>query len=283
MLKILLTGASGFIGSNILKKIKANNHVLVITRSKKKNKENDNVKYITFINYDQLSQKLKKFKIDSVIHCATHYKKKHEDKDLKKFVESNILLGNILLENLNKMKVKKFINFSTTWESSNNSKISPRNLYAAYKKSFINIMQYYKNLNPKVKFIDLIIADTFGRNDKREKIINTLRKNYKSNKTTKIVSKKLYLNLLNVKDIVNAIQIVLNKNVDSNRYILKNQKYVNIYKLINEINKHTNKKIKVKYLSNIFLKDKILKYPKLKTWKPKQSSLGNIKNLILGL
>ena len=283
MLNILLTGASGFIGSNILKKIKADNNIFIVTRSKKRNKENDNVKYITFISYDQLSKKLKTITIDSVIHCATHYKKKHKDKDLNKFIESNILLGNILLENLNKMKVKKFINFSTTWESSNNSKNSPRNLYAAYKKSFINIMQYYKNLNPQIKFIDLIISDTFGENDKRRKIINTLRKNYKSNKTTKIVSKKLYLNLLNVKDIVDAIQIVLKKNVNSSRYILKNQKYVNISKLINKINMDNNKKIKVKYLSNIFLKDKIFKYPELKTWKPKQSSLGDIKNLILGL
>jgi nucleoside-diphosphate-sugar epimerase len=281
VINILLTGASGFIGSNILEKIKPNNNIFVVSRSKKKIKKDNNIKYIKFDSYDQLSKKLKTIKIHTIIHCATHYKKKHEHNDIKKFIESNILLGNILLENLNEMKVKKFINFSTTWESSNNSEINPRNLYAAYKKSFFYILQYYKHLNPQIKFIDLIIADTFGRNDRRNKIINTLRENYKKNKITKIISKKLYLNLLNVKDIVDAIQIVLHKNVKSNRYILKNLTYINIHKLISNINKGKNKKIKVKYLSKIFIKDKFMKYKKLKTWKPKQSSLENIKQLIL--
>ena len=281
MINILLTGASGFIGSNILEKIRINNNIFILSRSKKKIKKDHNVKYITFNSYDQLSKKLKTIKIHTIIHCATHYKKKHEYKDIKKFIESNILLGNILLENLNEMNVKKFINFSTTWETSNNLEKNPRNLYASYKKSFFNIMQYYKHHNPKIKFIDLIIADTFGENDRRNKIINTLRKNYKKNKTTKIISKKLKLNLLNVKDIADAIQIILINNVKSNRYILKNPTYININKLINKINNKNTKKIKVKYLSNSFLKDTILKYPELKTWKPKESALENIKDLIL--
>jgi len=108
-----------------------------------------------------------------------------------------------------------------------------------------------------------------------------LRENYKKNKITKIISKKLYLNLLNVKDIVDAIQIILDKNVKSNRYILKNPIYINIKKLISKINNEKTKRIKVKYLSNIFIKDKIFKYQELKTWKPKQSSLENIKELII--
>jgi len=281
VINILLTGASGFIGSNILEKFKKNNNIFVVTRVKKKIKKDNNVKYITFNSYDQLSKKLKTIKINTIIHCATHYKKKHEYKDIKKFLESNILLGNILLENLNEMKVKKFVNFSSIWEGSNNSEFKPRNLYAAYKKSFFYIMQYYKHLNSQIKFIDLVIADTFGGNDKRNKIINTLRENYKRNKTTKIASKKLYLNLLNVNDIVDAIQIILNKKIKSNRYLLKNPIFINIYKLINEINKEKIKKIKVKYLSNMFIKDKIFKYPELKTWKPKQSNLENIKEIIL--
>jgi len=281
VINILLTGASGFIGSNILEKIRINNNIFILSRSKKKIKKDHNVKYITFNSYDQLSKKLKTIKIHTIIHCATHYKKKHEYKDIKKFLESNILLGNILLENLKEMKVKKFVNFSTTWESTNNSEINPRNLYAAYKKSFFYILQYYKQLNPQIRFIDLIIADTFGENDKRNKIINNLRENYKKNKITKIISKKLYLNLLNVKDIVDAIQIILDKNVKSNRYILKNPIYINIKKLISKINNEKTKRIKVKYLSNIFIKDKIFKYQELKTWKPKQSSLENIKELIL--
>ena len=49
---------------------------------------------------------LKSKKFDIIIHCATHYKKKHDKNDINKMVESNIYLGNVILENI-KLKSKK--------------------------------------------------------------------------------------------------------------------------------------------------------------------------------
>ena len=146
MSNILLTGATGFIGSNILKEIRLDNKVFIVQKiiSKKKIKKIKNIKIITFDDYNTLSKKLKKIKVDTIIHCATHYKKKHYEKDIDKFIKSNILLGNIILENIKELNAKKFINFSTTWEDSDNKENNPKNLYAAYKKAFNCIIQYYK-------------------------------------------------------------------------------------------------------------------------------------------
>ena len=58
-----------------------------------------------------------------------------------------------------------------------------------------------------------MISDTFGKNDFRKKIINTLKKNYHKGKTTTVLSKNLHLNLLNIKDIIEAIKLILNKKV----------------------------------------------------------------------
>ena len=91
---------------------------------------------VNFSNYNELDRKLNKIKVDVVIHCASHYVKNHTNKDIKKFVDSNILLGNIILENLEQMGVKKFINLSTVWENYNASKDDVFNLYSAYKKCF---------------------------------------------------------------------------------------------------------------------------------------------------
>jgi len=63
------------------------------------------------INLLEISSKLKKIKIDIVIHAATHYVKKHKENDIKKLGESNIFFGKVILENIQVMKVKKFINF----------------------------------------------------------------------------------------------------------------------------------------------------------------------------
>jgi len=281
---ILLTGATGFIGSNILKEIRLNNKVFIIQRfeSKKKIKKTKNIKIITFKNYNILSNKLKKIKVDTIIHCATHYKKKHIEKDILKFIQSNILLGNIILENLKTLNAKQFINFSTTWEDFDNKENNPRNLYAAYKKSFNCLIQYYKKKIPNINFIDLMIVDTFGENDKRQKLINTLRNNYIKKRTSKIISKRLYLNLINVEDIVNAVKILLKNKIQPGKYILKNSNYFNLFELIEYINKNNNNnRIKVKWLSNTLIKDKILKYKKLKNWNPKKSNIKNVKDLIL--
>ena len=283
MAKILLTGATGFIGFNILEKIRDKNKVFIIQRqnSKKKIKNSNNIKVLNFNNYNTLSKKLKKIKVDIIIHCATHYKKEHQSKDIFKFIESNILFGNIILENIKNLNAKKFINFSTTWENINKKKHYPKNLYAAYKKGFNNIIDYYKNKLPEIKFYNLIITDTFGNNDTRKKIINTLREKFNKNKISFIVSKNLYLNLLNVDDIVSAVKIFINNNIQPGQFVLKNSKYFNIYKLVKFINKNINKKMRIKWKSNKIIKDEILNYKKLKSWKPKKSNINDIKKLIL--
>ena len=283
MPNILLTGASGFIGSNILNEIKLENKVYVIQRKKSKTKikRDKNIYLIEFNNFESLNKKLKKIKVSIVIHCATHYKKKHEFKDIEKFNQSNILLGNVILENLQNLKAKKFINFTTTWESDNGQISNPKNLYAAYKSSFNCLLEFYKKNFMHIKFIELVIVDTFGDNDKRQKIINTLKNNYNTNKITKIISKKLYLNLINVLDIVSAVKLIIDKNYKSGKYILKNHNFISILKLINLINKNSIKKIKVKWLSNMKIRDKFFKYKKLKNWKPKKSGIVDIKDLIL--
>ena len=281
-MNILLTGATGFIGSNILNKIKISNKVYIILRNKKKNKifNHKNIKIINFINYKTLNDKLSKIQIDIVIHTATHYSKKHENDDLQKFANSNILLGNIILDNLNKMKVKKFINFSTVWEDYNGVKENYFNLYSAYKKAFSYIIEFYKKNLKNIKFYNLMISDTFGENDKRPKLINVLKNNYKKNKTTTIVSKKLFINLLNVEDVVNAVLLIIKKNTKPGKYLIKNPKNFEFFKIFEKFNKKNKKKLKIEWINNLIIKEKTLSYSKLKSWKPAKSNIEDIINTI---
>ncbi len=278
MLKILLTGSSGFIGLNIINKFSEKYKFYIIVRKKPKKEflKKKNVKVIRFKNYDSLNIKLKKIRVDTVIHCATHYVKNHEYSDIKKFCSSNVLFGNIILENLKNVGAKKFINFSTVWEDSNAKKDNIENLYAAYKKSFTTIMGYYKKKLRKVKFYELMVSDTFGKHDYRKKIIYTLKMNYLKNKTTAIVSKNLSINLLNVADIISAMEIILEKNVLPTKYLLTNKAYIKILDLVRAFNKKNQKKLKIKWLSNRQIKDKIYPYDKLKGWKPENSYIRDI-------
>tara|TARA_Y100001970_G_scaffold290272_1_gene423301 strand:- start:39 stop:890 length:852 start_codon:yes stop_codon:yes gene_type:complete len=279
--KILLTGATGFIGSELLKNLSNYNKVYITLRKRHKiNPNNKNIIKIHFNSYKDLSHKFRKIKIDTVIHCATHYVKSHKFEDIKKLSESNILFGNIILENLKIMRVKKFVNFSTVWENFDGKKDNFYNLYSAYKASFIKIISFYKKKNLNIKFLNLVISDTFGLRDKRKKIVNILKTNYKRNLVTKIVSKNLHINLLNVKDIVNAIELILKKNYKSDNYILKNKNNFKIYDIVKEIEKYSQKKLRVKWLSNKIIKEKTYQFETLKGWKPKNSNIKDIVRVI---
>ena len=173
MTKVLITGSTGFIGSNIYECLYPDNKIYLIDRKKLNLKKKLNI--IKYNSFNDLNKKLRKVKVDVVIHCATHYVKKQSYKDIFNLCNANILLGNILLENLSKMKVKNFINFSTVWEDYNGIKGNNYNLYSAYKK-FLNLVDYYKKIKPKIKFYEIMLSDTFGKNDKRNKIVNLLKK-----------------------------------------------------------------------------------------------------------
>ena len=281
MNKILLTGATGFIGSQLLKNLSYKNKIYITLRKKKgKILKSNNIIKIYFNNFKSLNKKLNKVKVDTVIHCATHYVKHHNQRDIEKLSYANILFGNIILENLAKMKVKKFINFSTVWENYDGKKDNFFNLYSVYKKNFTNIIDFYEKKFNKIKFYSLSISDTFGEFDRRKKIINILRNNYKNNLITKIVSKNLYINLLNIIDIVDAIKLILHKNVLPGNYVLKNDKDYPVSKIIDTLNAASDKKIKVKWLSKKVLKEKIYKYKQLKKWRPNYSKIKDIVYLI---
>ena len=281
MNKILLTGSTGFIGSALLDNLSKNNKIYITVRKKNKiPNKNKNILKIYFDDYDKLNKKLKKIKVNTVIHCATHYVKNHKYDDVRKLSNSNILFGNIILENLGVMNVKKFINFSSVWTDYNGVKGNFFNLYSVYKENFNNILNFYSKFSKNVKFYNLNISDTFGEFDKRKKIINILKINYKKNLLTTIISKNLHLNLLNITDITNAVKLILKGNVRPDSYILKNNKNFSISKIVDSVNSFSRKKIKVKWLSNKVIKEKIYNYRRLKKWKPINSNIRDIVDII---
>ena len=281
MKKILITGTSGFLGSNILRSLVKSNTVYATTR-KKIIPNHKNLKYIFFYNHSDLIKKLKKIRVNAVIHCATHYIKTHRSDDIPKITKSNIEFGNIILENLNKMRVKKFINFCTVWQNYNSKKNQPYNLYAASKNAFIEIINYYKKINRKTNFYNIYIADTFGDNDKRKKLINILKNGKRNKKKILIESRNLSLNLLDVKDVINAILVIVKKKIKDGDYNLINDKNFNIFKLIKRLNKNKKFKKKIVWVGNKKINNKIFKIKKLPYWKPKYSNFEDLKNFITG-
>ncbi len=284
---ILLTGTSGFIGFNFLKfALKKNFKVIDILRDKnKKNKKisslkkiyKNDYKTIFFKDYKKLEKKLKKLKLDYFINFATLYKNNHKHSDIFNFIESNILFPNLTYDLIHH-KVKKIINFGTMMQHSDGESYSSKNLYSATKNAFEMISDFYSKKKHVGKFYNIKFYESFGPNDKRKKLIPTMLRNYKSNKVTKILSKKLELNIIHVNDINNAIITILEKNIKKGNYCLKNKNNIKISKLIKNINYHSKKRIKVKFLNKSVTKINKSKIRNLPKWKANANILKNIES-----
>jgi len=274
---LLLTGTTGFVGYKFLLFALSNNF-LVIDILRTKNKKNKKIKKlrnsypkkyknIFFSNNSELSKKLKNIKADYFINFATLYSSRHTHSQIGDFINSNVLFPTLIYDILNS-KIKKMINFGSMMQHSKNEKLISKNLYAATKNAFEMIANYYAEINTKSKFYNIKFYESVGDKDTRKKIIPTIIDNYKKNRITTILSKQLSLNIIHTDDIINSIMVLLNNNIKSGTYCIKNQKNIKISNLINVLNKELNKKIKVKYGNKSTIFNNSNNLETLPKWKP---------------
>jgi len=254
---ILITGASGFVGSHVLDDCLKNNfNVYAIFRYSKKNvnfakKYKKKIFPIYYNNIYEIKNKLTNCKIDYVIHSATHYIKKHIHNDIENIIKSNVLFSTILLDAVVNIKIKKFINLGSVWQHFNDTKNLAFNLYAATKQSFECIFNYYKNQYTKIKFYNILLTDTFGTNDKRKKLIPILLKNFNKKNPDKInIPKNLSMNLVDVNEVTKCLNILLKSKSESNNYVIKSNQDVKLFDLINFLNDNLENQIKVNWARN---------------------------------
>ena len=276
--KILITGGSGFIGKNLtLNLLDKNFTIYTVLNNKKQNKELSlklkrkykNFKPIFIDNINQIEKKISKINASIIINLASRYLRNHNFSKMIDLINSNILFSTSVLEAFPKKKLKQFINLSSVMIHKNSEKYLPLNLYAATKKSFLDILKYYETTFKNVKFYNLFLHDIYGENDQRDKIIHTIIMNHKKNKKININSKKLALNLLNVEDVNQAINLIINKKIKSGDYIIKSSKFTNMVDLINKINLKIKKKIRFRVLNKEIEKEIKKKIKLLPYWKQK--------------
>ena len=223
MQTILVTGASGFIGKNFLKKFNKNFLIFALLKERVKEKKKKlikgkNIKYIFFKNKNQIKKLIKDIEINYFVNLATYYTKENEEKDINKLIDSNIQFPTIILNSINKNRLKKILTIGTMAEHSKNHYYRPVNLYAASKKAFEQLLYFYKVKYPKIYFYNLKFYETYHKDDHRPKFVPLLINSYKNNKKIILNSSNLKLNFLHVDDVNNAIKILLTKNIKNGDY-----------------------------------------------------------------
>ena len=274
--KILVTGSTGFIGRSLIKNLLTDEKkIFAVIRNSKKNikfaskikKKYNNFFPIFFKNSDELISKTSNINAQIVINLATNYIPFPNYKEMSSVLDSNVMFPTIILNLCCKSKVTKIINICSVMQCHKNKLDNPQNFYALTKILFQKIMTYYQKIYPEKIFLNLYLGDSYGSSDNRKKILPTIIKNYKKNKTTTILTKNLKLNILHVNDIVNGINILSKDIKRSGDFFIKSQKQFDLFKVIKKFNLKTNRKIKLLWLNK---KIPLINYIKIKTipgWK----------------
>lgn len=257
-MNIFITGATGFIGSNLCRHLLKEGYKVHIGLRKESDLSNiEDVKndlhiyYYTNSIFD-LASFFTKESIKGVFHLASCFIAEHKTDQVKRLIDSNILFGTFLLEAMRIAKVKNLINTGTSWQHYDNERYNPVCLYAATKEAFDAIIKYYTECE-ELSCITLKLFDSYSENDNRPKLINVLNKFAAEGKVLDMSEGEQQINLLHVNDIcrgyVNAYELLLkNENNSLNeKYTLAAKEIVTLKKLIAFFNRISPKKITINW------------------------------------
>jgi nucleoside-diphosphate-sugar epimerase len=209
-MKIFVTGATGFIGKHLVKKLVDEGHQLTINLfgneispfdamvETYQIKENDPSKDIHFFRDEAFN---------GIIHLASLYLTVHKPDDAVKLIDSNVRFSTYILECAAQAKIKWFVNTGTFWQNYNNAEYSPVNLYAATKQAFESIARFYIETR-QIHFCTLRLCDTYGPGDTRPKIFNLWLQNAQSGELLEMSPGEQLIDITYIDDIVEAFYLL---------------------------------------------------------------------------
>jgi len=160
---ILLTGATGFLGSHLLESfMQAGYEVVVLKRSKS---DLWRIKHLChqlkLYNIDEISPEsiFSENKIDFVVHTATSYGRKNES--IPEIIQTNLIFGLALLDAAIKNNVKCFVNTDTLLPKDINAYALSKNQFAAWLELE----------SKKIQVINLKIEHMYGPKDDIKKLV----------------------------------------------------------------------------------------------------------------
>lgn len=239
-MKIAITGASGFIGKNLINRLKDEHDICAIMRNSK-SLVTDNVRiYNLTDDIKDLINFFSQEKFDGVIHLASLFITVHKESDINNLIESNVTLGTRLLEACTKSGVRWFINTGTYWQNYQNAEYAPVNLYAATKQAFIDMAAFYTSTS-NISFATIKLNDTFGPDDVRPKIFNLWKRISVSNEELDMSAGEQLIDTLYIDDVIDGFQLLVN-NINLNPEIYRNKEYV----------LRSNKRLTLRDLASVF-------------------------------
>lgn len=294
MNNFIVTGGTGFIGSNLIKKlIKLDYKVSLVCRDKSDLSDLDDYKdkikvYRHNGDINKLISFFKESNASCVFHLASLFIAEHKSENIEDLIYSNLKFSTEIIEATQKSGIKYFINTGTSWQHYENDEYNPVCLYAATKEAFEKIIDYYVKAKG-LKAITLKLFDTYGREDKRNKLINNLKEISISKKTLDMSGGEQKIDLTYIDDIIDGYiksyeYIKVNEKISHEKYALCSGRVVSLKELISIFEKETGYKLNINWGSRAYREREVMNpwsnYEILPNWKSKISIEEGVKEIV---
>jgi nucleoside-diphosphate-sugar epimerase len=215
-MRVLVTGATGFIGTHLVFSLLEYGHNVAILKKKESGLKGltsiqDKIQVFISDTYNDIFLAVKNFAPNVVVHLAALYINQHKSEYIADLINSNVLFGTYVLEAMAENGAAQFLNFGTRWQHVKNKRYNPANLYSATKEAFKNILTYYGARGIKHKTLELV--DTYGQGDTRKKIMELLITACRKNEKIDLTLGEQLLDLTAVDDITTYIAAKINSPV----------------------------------------------------------------------
>lgn len=252
-MNILVTGATGFVGTNLIKSFKYCHTVHALVRpTTDLSKVGTKYTFEFNDNIEELAAYLSSNQIEGIIHLASLCLAQHKPEQIKDLVLSNVYLGSAILEAAVKAKVKWFLNTGTIWQNyiPDSKEYCPVNLYAATKQAFIDLAKYYIETSA-IRFCTLKLCDTYGPDDTRRKIFALFQQIAETGETLNMSPGDQKLDILHIDDVVRGFDclasMLQNATEIENEYVLSSGEQYSLKELAKMFEKAMGKTLHINW------------------------------------
>ncbi len=198
-MKILITGASGFIGRQLVERLVLEKHKVAIYSRKILYNFSEPVKIFAG-EIKAFSESIQSFAPNYVFHLAglSIYPKNSADRE--SLWEANVLFGAKLVEILKNNKNIVFVNFNTSL-AYQGIDIYLHSYYAMTKACFLQTLCYYSEKN-YFRTFNLILYNVYGVNDKTKRAINYIIDSLDAHNTVLMSPGDQVMDFIHVDDVI---------------------------------------------------------------------------------